>query len=139
MRASAWRITWNPSGATPRVLLDFGDLMDDEIARGIAQAVDVGRFDQAATGRPYGRGNRKRRLEFGRVLKFDTAAESWVAMLAADASDPWGEKQSLQVDSLSGPPKLCTAALPSVTREIVSQPFVGYRERHILRVSAWTS
>jgi len=135
MRESSWRITWDPAGASPRVLLDFGDLMDDEIERTLAQVVDIGRFDQAVNGRPYGRGNRKRRMTLARTREFGTAVEAWQAMLAAMASDPWASKGLLRVETLGGGSSFCRAALLSVQRTPLTLPFPGYQERLALRIN----
>ena len=135
MRESVWRITWDPAGASPRVLLDYGDLMDDEIARSVSQVVDVGRFDQAVNGRPYGRSNRKRRLEFTRELNFPTAVEAWAAMLESATQDPWGDKQVLKIAPLSGGSQFVRAAILNIEREPVTPPFPGYQEHVALRVN----
>ena len=134
MRDSAWKVTWAPAAETPLVLMDYGDLMDDEIARDVIQLVDIGRFDQAATGLPYGRGNKKRRLELTRTVEFDTAAESWQAMIDAAASDPWKVKELLQITPLSGGSQFVRAAILSISRETVTLPYPGYREKLSLRV-----
>jgi hypothetical protein len=133
-RESPWRITWNPAGATPRVLLEFGDPMDGEIQRDLVQVVDVGRFDQAILGRPYGRKNRKRRLEFNRLVEFASNAEAFVAMLEAAANDPWGEKQLVQIAPMAGGSAYGRAALLSVDRQFVTQPFPGFSERYAFRI-----
>jgi len=136
MRDSDWRITWNPAGEAPRVLLDFGDPMDGEIQRDLVQVVDVGRFDQATQGRPFGRKNRKRRLEFNRLVEFDSSAGAFLAMIDAAMNDPWGEKSLVQIA-----PKLAgsiygRAAMLSFERDFVTQPKPGYIEKYAFRVDS---
>lgn len=134
MRDSAWRITWDPAGESPRVLLEFGDPMDDEIARTLAQVVDVGRFDQATNGKPYGRGNRKRRLSLTRTLDFSSASGAWQAMLGAMTSDPWASKALLRIQPRLGGSIFCRAALLGISRRPETQPWPGYSESVALRV-----
>lgn len=136
MRDSGWRITWDPAGETPRVLLDFGDPMDGEIQRDLVQVVDVGRFDQAMQGRPFGRKNRKRRLEFNRLVEFSDGAEAFLAMLDAAADDPWGEKQLARIEPILGGSVFARAALLSFERDFVTQPFPGYSEKYAFRVDS---
>lgn len=113
MRDSDWRIVWNPLGASPRVLLDYDDLMEEETARALEQLVDIGRFDFAASGQPASRGNLRQRLEFSRRDAHATAAQSWDACQAALAEDPWGMKSLVQVVPRGGTPRLHSAALLS--------------------------
>jgi len=139
MRESGWRITWNPAGESSRVLLDFGDLMDGEIQRDLVQVVDVGRFDQATQGRPFGRKNRKRRLEFNRLVEFTNGAEAFLSMLDAASNDPWGEKQLIQIAPILGGSAYGRAALLSFEREFVTQPYPGYVEKYAFRIDSGTT
>ena len=139
MRDSDWRITWNPAGETPRVLLDFGDPMDGEIQRDLVQVVDVGRFDQATQGRPFGRKNRKRRLEFNRLVEFDSSAEAFLAMIDAAMNDPWGEKSLIQIAPKFAGSIYGRAALLSFERDLVTQPKPGYTEKYAFRIDSGTT
>jgi hypothetical protein len=128
---SNWRITWNPSGESPVVLLDYGDEMEAEISGELAALVDISRYDTAPNGRPYGRGNRKRRLEFTRYRYYANPIAAFQAMLAANAADPWKEKQLLRIEPLLGS-TYGRAAVLSVTREpVTDRP--GFLEKWALR------
>ena len=81
MRNSEWQIAWGATGETPRLLLDRGDTLQNEITRSVVQLTDTGRFIGAKSGRPRGRGNRRRRLEFSCLQEFDSAIEAFQSML----------------------------------------------------------
>jgi hypothetical protein len=103
MRHSIWRITWNPLGSSPVVLLDHGDLMEREIVLDGVQAADARTFDMAITGRPAARGNRRGRLEIGRVIQHETAAESWHECARQAAAGPWDQGRGMiQVQPIAG-------------------------------------
>lgn len=102
MRISEWRIVWDPLGSSPRVLLDYGDLMLDELARSIDSAIDVGRFDFALKSRPVSRGNRRLEHSFSRVFGHDFIATSWLACIDEMLSIPWAEKTVMRISVLGG-------------------------------------
>ena len=79
MRESSWRIEWAATGESPTRLLDYGELMPEEIGREGRQAHDIGRPDLAIWGTPAGRANAGRTLAFRRIDDHDTQPESWAA------------------------------------------------------------
>ena len=113
MRESEWRVVWDPLGASPRVMLGFGSLMENEHARTLDQQVAVARFDFAASGAPVSRGNSKCRLEFSRRDEHANASLSWDACHRELLAAPWGFKGTLQVQGRGLSPVLYTAALLS--------------------------
>lgn len=113
MRASDWKITWDPAGVSPLVLLDYDDLMDSEIRLPREQLSAVGKSDFALRVTPLARQNVKARLEFSRRLEHATAAASWEASLAALAAVPWGQKGVLRVQPRGGAARDYTAAVLS--------------------------
>ena len=115
MRASEWRITWDPAGESPRVLLDHGDTMEEEIAQSLSQAVAVGKFDFSATARPASRGNTKQRLEFSRRITHASAAASWHECSAQLSAAPWGQTGKLKIEPRNGIPRTYIAALLSTS------------------------
>lgn len=113
MRESDWRIVWDPAGASPLVLLDFGDLMDSEIRLPRQQLAATGKPDFALRARVVSRGNRRGRLEFTRRLPHATAAASWTAALDALAALPWGLKGDLTIQPRGGTARDYVAAVLS--------------------------
>lgn len=112
MRESDWQIRWNPLGASPEVLLDFGDLMDSEIARQLAASVAVGRFDFASSATVTNRKNLKRALEFSRYIDHDTNGEAVEECSARTLAGPWS-KGIISLRHQEGGERLMRAALMS--------------------------
>jgi hypothetical protein len=110
MRESDWQIRWNPLGESPEVLLDFGDLMEDEIARQLAASVAVGRFDFAPSAIVTTRKNLKRRLEFSRFIEHDTNGEAVEECSARTLAGPWS-KGLISLRHQEGGERLMKAAL----------------------------
>ncbi|MCW1884019.1 hypothetical protein OKA04_04715 [Luteolibacter flavescens] len=119
MRHSSWRITWNPLGSSPRVILDFDDLMDRELAIDGAQLSAIGTFDFAVSSTPSARGNRRRRVEFGKRVGHDSDADSWQECSTQLAAGPWGGDVAgvIEIRPRVGPGLLLRAALLSSTHE----------------------
>jgi len=137
MRASTWQLVWNPVGESPRVLLDYDDLMDDEIQRSLSQLTSVLRYDGATAGRPVGRLNKRRRLTLVRQIRVGSPEESWAGVLEGAAADPWNEKQLLKITRLDGAATYVRAALLNSDRTPVSDGGLPcYREQISLRVDS---
>jgi hypothetical protein len=117
MRESEWRVVWNPLGENPRVLLTFGDLMEDEHARTLEHSVEIGRSDFAKLGKPISRGNVKSRIEFSRRNEHPSAGASWDACAKEIQSAPWGQKSLIQIQGRGGIPSLQSAALLASSHE----------------------
>jgi len=122
MRESSWRITWNPLGSSPRVMLDFGDLMEREIALDSSQLSAVGAFDFDLSATPSARGNRRRRLDFGKRKAHDSDSASWHECGVQLAAGPWGGSAAgvIEIRPRVGSALLLRAALLSSTHEPVS-------------------
>lgn len=116
MRESDWQIRWEPMGDSPEVLLDFGDLMENEIARQLAASVAVGRFDFAPSATVATRMNLKRSLEFSRYIEHASAAEAFEACSAKSLAGPW-TKGLISLRHNEGGERLMKAALMSSTHE----------------------
>lgn len=117
MRASSWRIVWNPLGETPRVLLDFGDTMPNELGRRLAQSVDVMRADFSSSATPRSRRNKRQSLNFGRLLAHEYPEDAWQACHASLALAPWGVKGILEVSPPTGIRRFYVASLVSNRNE----------------------
>jgi hypothetical protein len=119
MRESSWRITWNPLGTTPRVMLDFGDLMEREVALDGVQLAAVGTFDFALSATPSSRGNRRRRLDFGKTVGHDSDASAWHECAIQLAAGPWGGEAAgvIELRPRAGSALLLCAALLSTAHE----------------------
>jgi hypothetical protein len=113
MRNSSWRITLDPFGS-PRVLVDFGDLLEREINLDASQLYSVGSFDFAVSAAPSARGNRRRRMEIEKRVAHDTAAASWHEAAKQLAAGPWGGSAVvIQIQPVAGEPVLFRGALRS--------------------------
>ncbi|MBB5351344.1 hypothetical protein HNR46_001580 [Haloferula luteola] len=119
MRESDWRVVWDPDGESPWVILDFGDLMPEELAQSLAQTVTVGRFDLAPTGKPAGGGNRIKRLKIGKVTEHGSSAEVLHGWCSAIAADPWGAKKLLKVMPREGAARWFRAALETSDHQVI--------------------
>jgi len=97
MRSSEWRIVWDPLGDSPRVLLDYDDLMSDELAQSLAAAMDVGRPDFALSAVPISRKNVRREMAFSKVVSYESPEESWQGCAVELLATPWGQKMPLHV------------------------------------------
>ena len=117
MRNSAWQIVWEPTGESPRVLLDFGDLMEREITLPVEGLSFIGRSDFAPSAIPVSRGNVRRRLEFSRRDAHSTAAESWEKCSQEIASLPWGMRSILSLQPLGGLQRYYYAAIANSAHE----------------------
>jgi hypothetical protein len=113
LRTSDWKITWDPDGGSPLVMLDFSDLMEREIRLPREQLAAVGRPDFAKRARLVSRGNRRGRLEFSRRDGHATAAACWQAAMAALKDAPWNAKGTLGIQPRGGSRRDYTAALLS--------------------------
>ncbi len=111
MRNSGWEILWEPTGESPRVLLDFGDLMENEITLPVEGLDFTGRSDFALSAVPVSRGNTKRRLGFTRRLEHESAAASWERCSEEVAGLPWGSRGILSVRPLNGLQRYFHAAI----------------------------
>ena len=122
MRDSSWRITWDPLGISPRVMLDFGNLMEREIALDGSQLSAIGTFDFAVSATPSARGNRRRRLEFGKRVGHDSDTAAWHECALQLAAGPWGGSAAgvLELRPREGSALLMRAALLSSSHEPAS-------------------
>ncbi|HEY1122142.1 MAG TPA: hypothetical protein VGE67_11105, partial [Haloferula sp.] len=119
MRNSSWRITWNPLGLSPRVMLAFGDLMEGEVAIDGQQLTAVGVFDFALSATPSARGNRRRRLDFGKTVGHDSDATAWHECAIQLAAGPWGGSSAgvIEIKPARGSSLLLRAGLLSSSHE----------------------
>ncbi|RYD53936.1 MAG: hypothetical protein EOP83_22710 [Verrucomicrobiaceae bacterium] len=119
MRESSWRITWDPLGLSPRVMLAFGDLMEREIAIDGQQLTAVGVFDFALSATPSARGNRRRRLDFGKTVGHDSDAAALHECAIQLAAGPWGGSSAcvIEIKPERGSSLLMRAALLSSSHE----------------------
>lgn len=135
MRESDWRITWDPAGESPLVLLDFSDLMDSEIRMPRTQIAATGKSDFSLQAVPVARKNMRRRLEFSRRLPHVTAAASWSAALLALSALPWGKKGVLGIQPRGGDTRYFTAAvLSSQHRPVLEDGLIESAHHHAFRV-----
>ena len=121
MRASTFKIVWNPFGSPAQTLLGWGDLMEEEVAQSLQQLVDVGKFNFAKWSLPLGRGNMKRRLEFSlrRQTPSDlpdhamsnAANEQFLWSLWNVNNSMWGKSQTLMVHGFGIDPVFFEAVL----------------------------
>lgn len=112
LRESTWRIVWNPSSSSV-ILLELGDLMDEEISLDAQWLTAVGVSDFAPTVELMARGNQAVRLDFGRRMPRASAAASWDRALANLSVAPFNEKGTLQLTPRDGVARLYQAVLLS--------------------------
>ena len=117
MRNSGWEIVWEPTGASPRMLLDFGDPMETEITLPVEGASFIGRSDFAASAVPVSRGNARRRLGFSRRLKHGSGPESWARCSEEIAALPWGTRGIVSLRPLGGLQRYFHAAVADSSHE----------------------
>lgn len=113
IRESSWQIIWDADGDTPVTLLDYDELMEEEIRMPRESLASTGKPDFSLRAILAGRKNVKGRLEFTRRTPHATGVQSWQAALAALAAAPWGLKRVLSIQPLGGDARLYTAALLS--------------------------
>ena len=103
-------------------MLDFGDLMEREIALDSSQLSAIGTFDFALSATPSARGNRRRRLEFGKRKPHDSDSASWHECGLQLAAGPWGGSAAgvIEIRPRVGAPLLLRAALLSCSHEPVA-------------------
>jgi hypothetical protein len=99
---SNWKITYDPAGASPRVLVAHGDELAEEISLAWSQQVDDAGYTGADSEDYFGRG--KVRIPFGfAVLKKhddDATMRNWMADLICGL--PIKEKKPLKIEVLGG-------------------------------------
>jgi len=118
MRTSDWTITWAPGTADELPLLALGDVLDSEIRIPRSQFVDVGRPDFSRHGIPVIRGNRRRRLDFEVRREHASVSDAWLAVFAALAAAPWGEKEILRLTPRGGTARNHAAVLLACRHEV---------------------
>ncbi|MFU8894004.1 MAG: hypothetical protein ACNA8L_10285 [Luteolibacter sp.] len=118
MRISDFQIIWAPGTGEEKILLALGDTMDSEIRMPLAQLVDVGRPDFQKGGLPVSRGNRRRRLEFSVRTEHASVNAAWLAVFAALAWSPWGEKQTIRITPRGGTARNHPAVMMACRHEV---------------------
>jgi len=76
---SAWKLTYDPSG-TPQVLVDYGQLIDDELDAALKKAVEVVSLVDAAA--PFIRVGKNAVVNFSVRVLLETAATDTAARVA---------------------------------------------------------
>jgi Putative Ig domain len=143
VRYSSYRIIWNPLWVTPELLLGWGDLVDEEQIESIEQLLDIGQFDQAEYGRPVGRKNIKRRLEFTRRAPTYPAGDYAAALAFAECyygslTAAWGFESVLEIQPYGVAPRYFRAALLNTSHrmEMSGWETPEVIHKYSLRVSA---
>ncbi len=136
MRSSDWQITWDPAGIS-RVLLDYDDLMENEIRTSGEQLAGQGRSDFALRAVALSCKNVKRRLEFGRRLPHTTAAASWAAAVDELTAMPWGIKGTLRIAPRGGTVRNYTACILSSRHgPVVADGLIESVHDYVFRITA---
>ena len=102
---SRWQLTFDPDGDTPKVLLAFGDLLDDELDWKLGRTVEV--VPLAAAAAPFIRpaGNNVYALEFTvyKVSDTDELARKAVMDILRTTDDLGKAPLRLEISTESGP------------------------------------
>jgi len=113
---SNWKITYDPSG-TPRVLVNYGDEILDEIQMAWNQVVDPAAYTGAAGMDYFGRGRVSMPMSFSVVKTHadDKAMRGWIADLLSGLSAFEKKPLKIEVQGGGGSYQFDVAVLASVT------------------------
>lgn len=94
---SITRLTLDPEGSA-EILLDFGDLLEEELFWPGSQRIDEVIYDGAEGSARFPRGGRDLQLGYTRIFQFSTPYQARLFGLAQQAQAPWDKVASLLVE-----------------------------------------
>lgn len=138
MVSSNWKITYDPTG-TPRILVNYGGRISDELEIPWSQSVQDSPRLRAASMNYFGRGNVANGLRFGVFNDHadDATARAW--MLALVAGLPTLETKTLKIEINGGAKYLMSqAVIRAVTpRMVINAPVARTLTQYEITGGGW--